>query len=122
MKKTELKKLKETLEARRDEIVAQTASVKEPVYTINQEDLADEVDLASSESDQNMSIRLRNRERILLKKIEKSLIKIKDGSYGICESCEEDISFKRLLARPVTEYCIRCKEEQEKIEKSFADK
>lgn len=121
MKKSEIKELRENLEKRRDEILAQAASVKEPVYSFKEEDLLDEVDLASSESDQNMSIRLRDRERILLKKIEKALVKIDSSEYGICESCGEEIGFRRLMARPVTDMCIRCKEEQERVERSYAD-
>ncbi len=121
MKKTELKKFKDILDQRRSEITAQAASVAEPVYSFKEEDLLDEVDLASSESDQNMNIRLRDRERILLKKIDKALVKIEAGDYGICESCGEDISARRLEARPVTDLCIRCKEEQERVERSFAD-
>ncbi len=68
-----------------------------------------------------MSLRLRDRERVLLKKIDKTIEKIEDGSYGICESCGEEIGTKRLEARPVTDLCIRCKEEQEKIEKAYAE-
>lgn len=121
MKKSDIKKIKETLEERRAEILSHAATVKEPVYTISVEDLPDEVDLASSESDQNMNIRLRDREQILLRKINKALQKIENGDYGVCESCEEEISIKRLQARPVTDYCIKCKEEQERVERSFAD-
>ena len=83
-------------------------------------DLPDEIDLASSEYTQSMVFRLRDREKFLLKKIEKALARIDDGSFGICERCEEDISIKRLEARPVTTLCIRCKEEQEKKEKSYS--
>ena len=121
MKKTELKKFKDILEKRRSEILDQAASVKEPVYTFKEEDLLDEVDLASSESEQNMSIRLRDRERILLRKIDKALKKIESDEYGVCESCGEEISVRRLEARPVTDLCIRCKEEQERVERSFAE-
>jgi DnaK suppressor protein len=99
----------------------QSASVAEPVYEFKAEDLLDEVDLASTESDQNMNIRLRDRERILLRKIDKALAKIEAGDYGVCESCGEDIGLRRLEARPVTDLCIRCKEEQERVERSFAD-
>ena len=88
---------------------------------LSTDDLPDEVDLASSESDQSMNLRLRDRERVLLRKIDKALEKIEDGTYGVCESCDEDIGIKRLEARPVTDLCIRCKEEQEKMEKTFAD-
>ena len=48
------------------------------------------------------------------------LKKIDEGEFGVCESCEEPISPKRLEARPETTLCIRCKEEQERDERSFA--
>lgn len=83
------------------------------------DDLPDEIDLASSEYAQSMIFRLRDREKFLLKKIEKALSRIEDGTFGICERCDEPISPKRLDARPVTTLCIRCKEEQEKKEKSY---
>lgn len=121
MKKTDLKKFKKILDDRREEIIRQAGNVSEPLYSFKEEDLLDEVDLASSESDQNMNIRLRDRERTLLKKIDKALKKIEDATYGTCESCGEEISAKRLEARPVTDLCIRCKEEQEKMERSFAE-
>ena len=53
------------------------------------------------------------------KKIDDALARIEGGTFGICEICEEEISVKRLEARPVTTMCIRCKEEQEKQEKSY---
>jgi len=83
------------------------------------DDLPDEIDLASSHYAQSMIFRLRDREKFLLKKIEKALQRIEDGTFGICERCDEPISPKRLDARPVTTLCIRCKEEQEKKEKSY---
>ena len=54
-----------------------------------------------------------------LRDVEHAIAKIGDGTFGICERCEEDISPKRLEARPVTTLCIRCKEEQEKKERSY---
>ncbi|TMB23658.1 MAG: conjugal transfer protein TraR, partial [Deltaproteobacteria bacterium] len=53
------------------------------------------------------------------KKIDDALARIENGTFGTCEICEEEISVKRLEARPVTTMCIRCKEEQEKQEKSY---
>ncbi len=66
-----------------------------------------------------MVFRLRDREKFLLKKIDDAMARIENGTFGICEICEEEISVKRLEARPVTTMCIRCKEEQEKQEKSY---
>jgi DnaK suppressor protein len=121
MNKKDLERFKKILEDRRNEIVTQGDSVKESGITFSQDDLPDEVDLASVESDQSMNLRLRDRERILMRKIEKGLEKIAANQYGICEECGEEISVKRLEARPVTDLCIRCKEEQERVERSFAE-
>jgi len=121
MNKKELKKFKDILMRRREEIVKAADETKDKGIGFSQDDLPDEVDLASSEAEQSMSLRLRDRERVLLKKIDKTLKKIEDGNYGVCESCGEEIGQKRLEARPVTDLCIRCKEEQEKMERSFAE-
>jgi DnaK suppressor protein len=121
MNKKELERFKKLLEERREDLLKQATRVKEDGINFSQDDLPDEVDLASFESDQSMSLRLRDRERILLRKIEKGLEKIASSEYGVCEACGEDISIKRLEARPVTDLCIRCKEEQERQERSFAE-
>jgi len=63
-----------------------------------------------------VTLRLRSRESRLIKKIKAALERIGDGTYGICETCGEDISIKRLMARPVTSKCIECKEKEEKME------
>ena len=119
MNKKDLKKFKDILEGRKDEIVKAAEAQKDQGIGFSQDDLPDEVDLASSEAEQSMSLRLRDRERVLLKKIDKTLKKIEDGDYGICEQCGEEIGVKRLEARPVTDLCIRCKEEQEKMVEIF---
>jgi DnaK suppressor protein len=74
-------------------------------------------DQASAEIDRNFTLRLRDRERKLLKKIEETIESIDRGEYGICETCGCEISIKRLEARPVTTMCIDCKTEQEEEEK-----
>lgn len=121
MNKKEIKRFQGILEDRKQEITNQAVITKEKGIAFDPDDLPDEVDLASSEADQSMNLRLRDRERVLLKKIDKALEKITKDEYGICESCGEEIDIKRLEARPVTDLCIRCKEEQEQMEKSFAD-
>ena len=75
-------------------------------------------DQASAEVDQNFSMRIRDREQKLLKKIDEALDRMKAGTYGICERCEEDIPYKRLKARPVTTLCIECKTLQEQEEQA----
>jgi DnaK suppressor protein len=75
-------------------------------------------DQASAETDRNFILRLRDRERMLLKKIDETIERIDNGPYGICDECGNEIGTKRLEARPVTTYCIECKtrkEEEERI-------
>lgn len=74
-------------------------------------------DQASVEIDRNFMLRLKGRERQLLKKIDEALDKIGNGTYGICEVCGCEIDIKRLEARPVTTMCIECKTEQEEEER-----
>jgi DnaK suppressor protein len=74
-------------------------------------------DQATAEIDRNFMLRLRGRERKLLKKIEDAIDRIDQGTFGICDKCGEDINLKRLEARPVTSMCIDCKTQQEEEEK-----
>ena len=78
---------------------------------------ADPLDRATEEQARNHQLRIRDRESRLIAKIGKCLDAIDDGTYGICESCEEPIAIARLKARPVTSYCITCKTKQEALER-----
>jgi DnaK suppressor protein len=80
--------------------------------------LPDVSDQASAEIDQNFSMRIRDRERKLLKKIEEALERMDAATYGTCEHCGGDIPYKRLKARPVTTLCIECKTLQEQEEQA----
>lgn len=84
--------------------------------TGNNEVFADPADRATAESDRAFTLRLRDRERRLIRKIRAALQRIDDGVYGVCEECGEDISLARLKARPVTRLCINCKARQEEDE------
>lgn len=117
--KTQLKKFKTLLVEKRDEIVKKAKQTLEEDMTLDANDLPDEMDLASSEYLQSFTFRLRGREKSFLDKITKALKKIDDGSFGVCEECGEEISVKRLEARPETTLCIKCKEDQERMEKDF---
>ena len=79
----------------------------------------DELDLAVKEYDKTFEMRLRDREKRLLKKIDYSLKRIDAGEYDICESCGAPIGKKRLMARPEATLCIACKEDQERKEKMY---
>ncbi len=74
-------------------------------------------DQATAEIDRNFMLRLKGRERKLLKKIEEAIERINQGIFGICDKCGLEINIKRLEARPVTTMCIECKTLQEEEEK-----
>jgi DnaK suppressor protein len=69
----------------------------------------DPVDRASQEEEFSLELRNRDRERRLIKKIEKTLVKIKEEEFGFCESCGVEIGVRRLEARPTADLCIDCK-------------
>ena len=88
-------------------------------------DLPDPTDRASLESDRNFLLRIKDRERKLIMKVEEAMDRIDNGTFGVCESCGRPISEKRLMARPVTTLCIDCKterEDQERIERQRGGK
>lgn len=89
--------------------------------TESREVYADPADRATAESDRSFTLRLRDRERKLIKKIQAALRRIDDGTFGECEECGDDISVERLKARPVTTLCIECKSRQEEEEKVRGD-
>jgi DnaK suppressor protein len=77
--------------------------------TTGKENFPDPNDRATLESDRNFELRIRDRERKLIVKIQEAIKRLDDGVFGICEACGGTISEKRLIARPVTTQCIDCK-------------
>ena len=110
MTKTEIEKLKKTLEKQLKDLVS---DVGKDMPSMESPALADINDQASLESERTFELRIKDRERKLISKVQEALKKIGDGTYGVCESCSEPISVKRLQARPVTSLCINCKSEME---------
>ena len=120
MKKRDMNKFKKVLEAQRDELVGNAQKTLSGEIHLDPDDFPDEIDVASSEMNLAFQGRLREREHGLINKIEQALRKIKDGVFGECESCGEQISLKRIEARPVALLCIDCKGEQETLERRDA--
>lgn len=114
MNKADLEKLKKVLERQLTDL--QSDFGKE-MQSMGSPALADINDQATLESERSFELRIKDRERKLIGKVQEALKKIGDGSYGVCESCGEAISVKRLQARPVTSYCINCKAEMEAEER-----
>lgn len=81
--------------------------------TLSATHLADEAEAAAVGVSTSISIHLHERDRHSLMMIDRALSKIHDGTYGLCESCKEGISARRLFARPFTTLCLECMEDQE---------
>lgn len=73
-------------------------------------------DQASSERDRELGLLLNDREREKLRNIDEALLRIEEGEYGICEECGCDIPLGRLKVMPFAHYCVRCKEDIEKMQ------
>jgi DnaK suppressor protein len=119
MNKVQEKKFRELLDLKRREIIKRAQQTLDEDMTLDANELPDEMDLASSEYLQSFTFRLRGREKVFLEKIQKAIERLDNGTFGVCEECGDRISVKRLEARPETTLCIRCKEDQERVEKDF---
>ncbi|HXW68167.1 MAG TPA: RNA polymerase-binding protein DksA [Dissulfurispiraceae bacterium] len=110
-----LKEIRKKLNQQREALISEAGIA---LTTLPDETIFPELgDQASAEIDRNFMLKLKGRERKLLAKIDEAIEKIDNGTYGICESCGDEINIKRLEARPVTTMCIECKTEQEEEEK-----
>lgn len=118
MKKKDLKFFKNLLNDRLQELLSHADNTVTGM-TQQKENFPDPTDRASHEANRSFELRIRDREHKLIKKIKITLERIDNGTFGICETCEEDISIKRLRARPVTTQCIDCKKREEDMEKAL---
>ena len=107
--KKEIAQFQDLLNEKRPTLLSTAQDSRKSLFE-NTEKLPDEVDLATAEYEQSFEYRLRDREKFLLRKVDKALRRIENGEYDECESCGETISKKRLLARPEATLCIVCKE------------
>ena len=114
-----LNNFKMLFESERQKLIGSGLKVEE--FTLNRDEMADELDLSSVEMETEMRMRLRNREALFLKKIDDSLRRIAKGNFGQCKRCDEDIELRRLQARPTTDLCVGCKEDEERRELHHID-
>jgi DnaK suppressor protein len=118
MKKKDMDFFQKLLTERLESLLAQASGTVSGM-TDEKPTFPDPTDRAAMESDRNFTLRIRDRERKLIAKIREALERIANGTYGVCEDCGEDISVKRLKARPVTTQCIECKTEEEARENAL---
>jgi DnaK suppressor protein len=119
LKRKDLKRFRDVLLAKKKEILRNAQRTLNQDMTLDANDMPDEMDLASAEYLQSFTFRLRGREKVFLEKIDHALTKLQNGSFGVCEDCGDAIALKRLEARLETTLCIRCKEDQERLEKAY---
>jgi DnaK suppressor protein len=116
MNRLELNMFKELLNERKRDLITEASRTVDGMED-SRDDISDPTDRASLEGNRSLTLRIRDRERKLITKIEEALGRINDGTYGVCEECGGPIAVERLKARPVTTLCITCKAEQEEAEK-----
>ncbi len=109
--------IKELLESQMETLLSHS---KEAMGDLVEDQILDPdtLDIAVNASNRDFTLRMADRERKMLQKIRHSLSRIPEGELGVCENCGADITYHRLLARPVATLCIDCKTEAEHREGS----
>ena len=116
--KKQLETFKKQLSDWRDALEESQSETTHAMHESEQTAFPDPTDQASVETDRNFDLRIKNRERQLIRKVEQAIARVADGDFGVCDGCGGDIGLKRLEARPVTTLCIECKVEQEQEERT----
>jgi len=101
----------------REEVLSRQAAILEQLNS--HETAADPADRATAEEEYSLALRLRERESMLVRKIDESLARIRNKDYGYCEKTGEPIGIPRLLARPTATVCVHVKDQDEKLELHF---
>lgn len=119
MSEDQLEHFKKILEAWRTQL---REEVDRTVHHMQDEaaNFPDPVDRAAQEEEFSLELRTRDRERKLIKKIEKTLQLIEEDEFGFCKSCGIEIGIRRLEARPTADLCIECKTLAEIKERQMA--
>lgn len=113
MKAADRKKLKAELERKRKELIESTRLSREANRAPSEEGLLDLADRATESYQKEFLYSLTDTERAILRLVDAALERMEEGTYGQCESCEEEIALSRLKAIPWAALCITCQEEQE---------
>jgi DnaK suppressor protein len=118
MRKRDVVRYRSSLESQLAALVGQGERAVHEMVGEGGEEIPDPNDRATIEERRNWSLRLRDRDRKLITKIQQALARLEAGTFGKCTSCGKAISPARLRARPVTDLCIECKTEAERAERA----
>jgi DnaK suppressor protein len=117
MRNREVQRYRSLLEEQLSELLGHGEKAVRTMVGEGGEELPDPNDRATVEEERNWSLRLRDRDRRLIGKIQEALARLEAGTFGRCTACGRAISPARLRARPVTDLCIDCKTEAEQVER-----
>lgn len=120
MNPAQLAYFRQRLITMRNEVLDREVGAKQRLH--DRENFADPADRATAEEEHWLDLRLRERESMLLRKIDSALQRIHDGEYGYCEKTGEAIGIPRLIARPTATVCVDVKDQDEKVETHFRDR
>ena len=117
LKGQKLEKFKQRLVAKRKELVSEVRGSSVGSLETNADGIQDIADQASSAYTKEFLLSIGDTERRMLRQVDEALDKIRQDTYGLCESCGEMINERRLEALPFARLCIKCqeKEEEERI-------
>ncbi len=117
MRRREVERYRSLLEGQLAALLGTSEKAVHRMVGADGEEIPDPNDRATAEEDRNWSLRLRDRDRRLIGKIEEALARLDTGTFGRCTACGSPIAPARLRARPVTDLCIDCKTEAERAER-----
>jgi len=117
MKPNDIEYFKKMLIDRKDQVLKNIEDVQKEINELKNVDLNDDADFAAVSTDRLIENAITTKQNVELHEIEEALKKIENNVYGICEMCEEPISFQRLKVKPQAKYCIVCREIVEKNRK-----
>ncbi len=121
MTQEQLKYFREKLLKWRQDLLDEADATIKGLRSESNREVGDEADRATVESDHAIELRVRDRQRKLLKKIDEALDRIEDGTYGFCEETGEPIGLARLEARPIATMSVEAQERYEKRERHLAE-
>ncbi|RDV38007.1 RNA polymerase-binding protein DksA [Bradymonadaceae bacterium TMQ3] len=111
-----LEEMRLALQAQRQDLVRSNNLTRNELRD-NDREPRDSIDESTDEQGNATELRLQDRERILLTKVNDAIFRLDTGEYGYCDECGDPIGKPRLRARPMAELCIECKEDQEREER-----
>jgi DnaK suppressor protein len=117
MRKGEVERYREVLQAQLQALIGHGSQAVHEMAGEEADELPDPSDRATVEEELAWSLRLADRDRKLIGKLQEALARLDAGTFGLCTRCGQPIATARLRARPMTDLCIDCKTETERRER-----